>query len=281
MPAVGLAGARLAAGACGRLARAAAGGRAPPPPPRALPPRAGAPRGLTGGGPQAAYENFSPKEPKKKIPPEFGDLFREGRPRALALGRPSVEEAVCERGPWLYGAALRAFGFFSRESALVRGARGLLEASTARGTAPELFEQLGLERNFRSLHAMTGLHVWMLLVRLRRRGDEAARVSQDLYLQFQRATELRVYEEGVRVRISKWLKELEKIFLGQCLALDKAVEGDQGDLEEALWKNIFAGEGDRRAAAALARYVRRELASLEMTELETVLNGDLAFRDQD
>ena len=27
-------------------------------------------------------------------PFQFGDLFREGRPRALALGRPSVEEAV-------------------------------------------------------------------------------------------------------------------------------------------------------------------------------------------
>ena len=52
-------------------------------------------------------------------------------------------------------------------------------------------------------------------------------------------------------------------------------------IQEALWKNVFAGEGDRRAAAALARYVRRELASLEMTELDTVLHGDLAFRDQD
>ncbi len=192
-----------------------------------------------------------------------------------------MEEAVSERGPWLYGAALRAFGFFSRESVLVRGARGLLDAATARGTAPELFAQLGLERTFRSQHAMMGLHVWMLLVRLRRRGEEAERVSQDLYTQFQMATERRVYEEGVRVRISKWLNELEKVFLGQCLALDKAVDGDQGDLEEALWKNVFAGEGDRRAAAALARYVRRELASLEMTELDTVLHGDLAFREQD
>ena len=213
--------------------------------------------------------------------PAFGELFREGRPRVLALDRPPLEAAVEERGPWLYGAALRAFGFFSRESVLVRGARNLCDAATARGTSPEFHAALGLEADFRAQHAMVGLHVWMLLVRLRRRGDEATRASEDLYRQFQLDTERRVYKEGVRVRVSKWLKELEKIFLGQCLALDKALEGDKGDLEVALRKNVFAGEGDRQAAAALARYVRRELASLEMTDLDAVLIGDIAFNAED
>ena len=64
-------------------------------------------------------------------------------------------------------------------------------------------------------------------------------------------------------------------------ALDKALEGDKGDLEVALRKNVFAGEGDRQAAAALARYVRRELASLEMTDLDAVLIGDIAFNAED
>uniref|UniRef100_A0A7S1SSB8 Ubiquinol-cytochrome c chaperone domain-containing protein n=1 Tax=Tetraselmis chuii TaxID=63592 RepID=A0A7S1SSB8_9CHLO len=99
---------------------------------------------------------------------------------------------------------------------------------------------------------------------------------------FQEDVEVRVREAGVKVRISKWLTDLEQRFFGAAMSYDKALE-EQDRLKgsemlvDALWKNVFNAEGDKQAAKLLAKYVRRELTSLAITPSEAVLNGQIRF----
>ena len=78
--------------------------------------------------------------------------------------------------------------------------------------------------------------------------------------------------EGVRVRVNKWLNELEQGFYGSALAYDNALTGGQGDLAKVLHRNVFHGEDDASNARAkrLERYVRRELGCLAATDGKAV-----------
>ena len=88
--------------------------------------------------------------------------------------------------------------------------------------------------------------------------------------------------EGVRVRVGKWLSELEQTFYGSAVAYDKALQGSSGDLAKVLHRNVFmeGDAGDDKATEGsklLERYVRRELASLSLTDGAAVLKGHIKF----
>ena len=237
------------------------------------PPDASASSGGGGGGPAGAAG---------PVPGTPAECFVRGRPRSLALagGAAGAGEAEASSGPAKdsqMGALLWMLGFYSKESQMVRGATRLLEATVQQAGDPRLFRAVGLADDFRGRHALLCLHVWMVLHRLKRQGPDAKALAQDYYDYFQYDVEKRVHAEGVKVRVSKWLKELEKIFYGSAMAFDKAVDRPGGALADALWRNTFASEGDRAGAQALARYVRREVASLALTDLDAVLRGEVAF----
>lgn len=181
--------------------------------------------------------------------------------------------------PQYQKAILYVAGYYSRESELTRGAQKLLKEITAQCTNDEIFEALQLEKTFRTKFALMSLHVWLCLFRLRQEGKDGKEMSQTLYDLFQEDVEKRVYDAGVKVRVSKWLQELETYFYGSVMAYDKALGvGSSGkDLPIALWRNVYGSEGEKRGAITLASYVRRELASLNMTDSKAVLNGNLKF----
>ena len=172
-------------------------------------------------------------------------------------------------------ALLRLGGFYSRETAIARGGRALHIAAVDAATAPSLATALGLRTEvFADEHALLTLHVWMLLVRLRPEGKDGAATSQALYENFSDDVETRVRAAGVRVRVNKWLAELEKMFYGAATAYDKALgrpgvsgasvappDGGQAGraaLVDALLRNVYAGEDTNRGKAGVcADYVLR------------------------
>jgi hypothetical protein len=68
---------------------------------------------------------------------------------------------------------------------------------------------------------MLCLHIWLLLVRLRAEGEDGKELAQMLYENFTDDVEMRVRAEGVKVRVGKWLAELERMFYGSSVAYDK------------------------------------------------------------
>lgn len=197
-------------------------------------------------------------------------------------------------------ALLRLGGFYSRETSIARGARGMYDAVTAHVDNPALAGALGLRPGtFADTHALLCVHVWLLLVRLRPEGLDGKDAAQALYENFSDDVEARVRAAGVKVRVGKWLAECEKMFYGAASAYDKAlgrpgVVGKEGDassaeaapagaaaryaLTDALLRNLYAGDpANQGKAGAAADYVLRELACLAATPSDAVLSGALRF----
>eukprot|EP00192_Tetraselmis_astigmatica_P013456 CAMPEP_0117655458 /NCGR_PEP_ID=MMETSP0804-20121206/4289_1 /TAXON_ID=1074897 /ORGANISM="Tetraselmis astigmatica, Strain CCMP880" /LENGTH=320 /DNA_ID=CAMNT_0005461809 /DNA_START=75 /DNA_END=1037 /DNA_ORIENTATION=- len=174
-------------------------------------------------------------------------------------------------------------GYYTKESQANRGGKLLLDVIMEQATNPAVFQGFMLEaEQFPCKQGLISLHVWLCLTRLRLEGKQGQQVSQTLYDLFQEDVEARVRAAGVKVRISKWLTELEQRFLGAATAYDKALKvPDMAEskalLTEALWRNVYNGEGEMSQAHILQRYVRRELACLAITDSQAVLDGQIRF----
>jgi hypothetical protein len=53
----------------------------------------------------------------------------------------------------------------------------------------------------------------------------------------------------------------------------QALKEEPGELVDALWRNVYGAEGDKAGAVACAKYLRRELASISLTDGKAILNG--------
>mmetsp|Transcript_14002 Transcript_14002/g.16954 ORF Transcript_14002/g.16954 Transcript_14002/m.16954 type:complete len:311 (-) Transcript_14002:420-1352(-) len=207
----------------------------------------------------------------------------EEKPQSLAVkpfGKFLDEEKMGKVGK----ALLWVGGYYSKESTELRGANQLYEVITTQSTDADLFIALKLKQDFQSEFALMTLHMWMVLHRLRAMGPGAKNYQQALYDSFMEDLEMRVYNKGVRVRVSKWLKEFEEVFYGSTAAYDKAVQelGDGSSksvkLRVALHRNVYAFEGKETAGPEiLVRYVRRELQSLFLTPNENIIKGHIRF----
>jgi len=176
--------------------------------------------------------------------------------------------------------ALSLGGFYSAESVNQRAADRLYAAITAQCDGEAFTRAFEIERSFRGEHSALVLHVWLVLRRLREEGESGKALAQTLYDTFQDDVEHRVHAEGVRVRVNKWLNELEQGFYGSALAYDNALTGGSGDLAKVLHRNVFHGEGDAETlgrAKKLERYVRRELGCLAATNGKAVREGRVRF----
>lgn len=212
-----------------------------------------------------------------------------------------------QQNPFLR-ALVWAMGYYSKESSLLRASENLMDATKAqmanervflgernckcetKTTTPTCVADVdeprrtriaaGLPRKFATRHGLYCLHIWLLLDRLRAEGRDGTRLTQMTYDKFQSDVELLVRKEGVKVRVSKWLKELEKNFYGACVAYDKAMKDeDQLELQRSLYRNVYHQEGDEENAAFLAKYVRREVKCLALTDSKAMLAGHIQFSD--
>ncbi|XRB06866.1 ubiquinol-cytochrome-c reductase complex assembly factor 1 [Pycnococcus provasolii] len=218
--------------------------------------------------------------------PNRAKMFR-AKPVSLAtqtepwpMLRPDAEST------WWRRALLFVGGYYTSEGQRMRAARSLFRSALAQAEEQTLADGVGadLER-FYERYMMTSLHIWMLLRRLQKEGDDGKKVGQELYDLFTHHVEKDVYNEGVQVRVSKWLAEIEKTFYGSCLAYDKALRDEataDAELDRALARNVFGAEeeggaGWGKSAQHLTRYVRRELACLEKTPTEAIMKGWILF----
>lgn len=153
--------------------------------------------------------------------------------------------------------ALKAFGYYSRDSTAMRGGTALWEAIEEQADAPSFLAAFEVPDTFQQRHSLLCLHVWLVLQRLRGTGQEGKDVGQAMYDAFQDAVEMRARATGVKVRFSKYLKEYEQQFYGSSHSMDLALDG-KADLANTLLRNVYLLEHEKRdAAALLARYVKR------------------------
>uniref|UniRef100_A0A1D1ZPI9 Ubiquinol-cytochrome c chaperone domain-containing protein n=1 Tax=Auxenochlorella protothecoides TaxID=3075 RepID=A0A1D1ZPI9_AUXPR len=195
---------------------------------------------------------------------------------SLQFQRQALLDPLVTSSP-LRRAALRLFGYYSRESRHMRAGQALLEAIQEQADAPSFSRALQVPGSFQHQHAVLVLHVWLVLQRLRSEGKDGKHLGQAMYDGFQDDVEKRARATGAKVRFSKFLKEYEEQFYGSSRSYDRAMEG-QTDLAAALARNVYMMDPEKQEAANLmARYVRREIACLALTPTEAVMEGNIKF----
>lgn len=209
-------------------------------------------------------------------PAAFKASVLNAKPQSLAV--PNIEEFVDDAE---IGAVkrflLKIGGFYSKESSHIRGAKNLYEGIVRQSEDKDLKQAIGLPDKFSSTYSLLCLHVWMVLVRLRLEKADGKDLAQAMYEDFTDDVELRVHAEGVKVRVQKWLKELEKMFYGSCESYEKALKGE-GTLADALLRNVYGDNvAQRGCATALAKYVERELACLNITPSKEMMAGRIQW----
>ncbi|WOH01317.1 hypothetical protein DCAR_0520699 [Daucus carota subsp. sativus] len=161
---------------------------------------------------------------------------------------------------------------YSKESRSIERANVIYRRVVYHVDPPAIYDVFNLEKTFRTNFSLLVLHMWLILHRLKEEGDEAADLAQNLYEIYNHDVELRVYNAGVNLLLARWMKELEKIFYGSVAAYEAALvpEAKQDELQNALFRNVFAEEGVSIEDAlhevqAMSRYVRREIACMSLT----------------
>ncbi|KAG6595120.1 ubiquinol-cytochrome-c reductase complex assembly factor 1 [Cucurbita moschata] len=209
------------------------------------------------------------------------------KPCSLALAKDSplrMDEPQYEGIKRLF---LRMMLFYSKQSQHIRAANVIYRRIVSQVDKPAIYDVFNLEKTFKTTFSLLVLHMWLCLRRLKEEGKEGVERGQYVYEIYNHDVELRVSKAGVNLLLIRWMKDLEKIFYGNIVAYDSAMlpEAGQDELRNVIWKNIYSEDGSSmpndaaalRAVQAMARYTRREVTCLSMTDKEAIFSGNFVF----
>ncbi|NP_001169025.1 uncharacterized LOC100382858 [Zea mays] len=208
------------------------------------------------------------------------------KPCSLALPPDSPHRAVDPQYKGIKRFLLTLLLFYSKQSKSIRGANVVYDRITSQVDAPTIYDVFQLEKTFKTTFSLLVLHMWLVLRRLKEEGKDGVKFGQYIYEMYNHDVELRVSKAGVNLLLTKWMKELEKIFYGNIVKYDAAIspEARQDDLVNVIWRNIYAEEGSEAmdvaaapAVQALARYTRREATCLSLTGKDSMFSGNFKF----
>ncbi|XP_024029696.1 ubiquinol-cytochrome-c reductase complex assembly factor 1 isoform X1 [Morus notabilis] len=181
---------------------------------------------------------------------------------------------------------LKLLLFYSKQSKSIRGANVVYMRITSQVDSPTIYEVFNLEKTFKTTFSLIVLHMWLCLRRLKAEGKAGVEFGQYLYDIYNHDVELRVSKAGVNLLLTRWMKDLEKIFYGNIVAYDAAMlpEAKPDELQNVIWRNVFSDDGSSkpddaasRTVQALARYTRREVSCLSLTDEVAMFSGNFMF----
>ncbi|MGL4636959.1 MAG: ubiquinol-cytochrome C chaperone family protein [Beijerinckiaceae bacterium] len=174
------------------------------------------------------------------------------------------------------------FGLFSRKKAEPSVER-LYGDIVAASRTPALYRDCGVPDTVMGRFESLGLHVVLVLRRLRELPAPADSLAQDLVDRFFLDLDGSLRQIGIGdVSVPKKIKKLGQAFYGRAdaynNALDETAAADA--LEMALARNVLEKADQPGLATALAQYTRHQVAHLSNHDLTDILSGRL-FLTQD
>ncbi|KAG8638519.1 ubiquinol-cytochrome-c reductase complex assembly factor 1 isoform X2 [Manihot esculenta] len=197
------------------------------------------------------------KDFPSKSPVNLDKMFW-SKPCSLALAPDSplrIEEPKYEG---IQHFILKLLMFYSKQSKSIRGANVVYRRIIAQVDKPAIYEVFNLEKTFKMTFSLLVLHMWLCLRRLKQEGKEGVEFGQYLYEIYNHDVELRVSKAGVNLLLTKWMKELEKIFYGNIVAYDAAMipEAKSDELVKVVWRNVFSDDGKSELDATAVQAVQ-------------------------
>ncbi|CAI9091981.1 OLC1v1027105C1 [Oldenlandia corymbosa var. corymbosa] len=208
-------------------------------------------------------------------------------PHSLALPADSSQRIEEPNFEGVKRFILRLMLFYSKQSKSIRGANVIYRRVVSQADRPPIYDVFSIEKTFKTTFSLLVLHMWLVLRRLKEEGNEGVELGQYLYEVYNHDVELRVSKAGVNLLLSKWMKDLEKIFYGNIVAYDAAMlpEAKLDELQNVIWRNVFSDDGSSKAppsvalnpVQAMARYVRLQSTCLSLTDKEAIFSGNFMF----
>ncbi|CAK7335895.1 unnamed protein product [Dovyalis caffra] len=207
-------------------------------------------------------------------------MFR-SKPTSLALAPDSPLRMEEPKYEGIRRFVLKLLLFYSKQSKSIRGANVVYHRIVSQVDKPAIYEVFNLEKTFKMTFSLLVLHMWLYLRRLKQEGKEGAEFGQYLYEIYNHDVELRVSKAGVNLLLTKWMKELEKIFYGNIVAYDAAMlpEAKPDELPKVIWRNVFSDDGTVEpadtASQAVQAYVPDQLSWLRLSITMEMKHGEV------
>jgi cytochrome b pre-mRNA-processing protein 3 len=124
---------------------------------------------------------------------------------------------------------------------------------------------------------MISLHTYLILDRLK--GAEP-RFRQALVDEFFRDMDRSLRELGVGdLSVGKKVRKMAEVFYGRVTAYDAALAGTEGQLVDAVARNVFPGEQDAPGAGPLAAYLKDQRDHLAAQDAGVIAGGQVTFKE--
>jgi len=178
------------------------------------------------------------------------------------------------RFEWL----LDMLGYNTKEAMQVRSAAALYVLARDQSSQAEFVEHFGLEKSFENRFYLECLHIWMILVRLRKEGALGKATQQELFENFHSDLTTQMHSLGVEtIQLSARARELQNVFYGAAVSYDYSLGVADALLASALYRNIYGCNGRALHVEKLVRYVRREVHIINEMDASRFLEGAWTF----
>ncbi|ELT98832.1 hypothetical protein CAPTEDRAFT_161929 [Capitella teleta] len=142
----------------------------------------------------------------------------------------------------------------------------------------EYFKEFDLPDTFNSWFKITGLHIWMTLVRLSREGEKGIFVRNSLMKHLWEDSTKRAKKVAKGLSVKSEIALLGEQFLYTAYVYDDGFMGDDKDLASALWNAFFEQEEENpEKVEKLVHFVRKQIKYFDTQDSEELLESGLMF----
>jgi cytochrome b pre-mRNA-processing protein 3 len=139
---------------------------------------------------------------------------------------------------------------------------------------PEFYTAMGAPDTLEGRFELYTLHVVLLVLRLKGRGDDPSAAAQALFDAYLQSLDIGLREMGVGdLSVGKKMKKLGRAFYGRVKSYD-AAQATPGDLDDLIRRTVYEGAPDIDPDA-LVRYTTAVRAALDAQPLERLLAGEV------
>jgi cytochrome b pre-mRNA-processing protein 3 len=146
---------------------------------------------------------------------------------------------------------------------------------------PRFYTDLDVPDSVDGRFEMVTLHAFLVIRRLKGASESSSDAAQALFDLMFEDMDVSLREMGAGdMGVGKRVKAMVQAFYGRIASYEAGLVGEEGGLEDALSRNVYATvEPSEAAVAELARYLRAQAAHMATLNLQDVQNGKFAFED--
>jgi cytochrome b pre-mRNA-processing protein 3 len=159
--------------------------------------------------------------------------------------------------------------------------RAVYGAIVAAARHPRLYAEWAVPDSVNGRYDMIVLHAILVLERLGEEGDAARNFAQGLTDEVFADMDRSLREMGVGdLSVGKKVRRMAEVFYGRARAYQGGLRAEnEEELADALYRNVFAGDGEKGGSDHLAAYALRVRRHLHERPIGPILTGEIDFPD--